>query len=215
MNKTTKIVIAAVAVIAVVAIVVVIMLNNSKPKTNLEPITSGEDLTALVEKIYEGLEVERPMVESKIIDITKDDEVKAATGLDNADDLEYVVESLPVMMAQPYSLVLAKIKDGVNIEEVAKEMNENIDARKWVCVSAEKVYTTTSGDVICLVMSRDEVAKPVYEKFKTLAGTIGKEYERTEEDGQLPEDMLPAYDGEVVEDNVPAEDTLPAVDPVE
>lgn len=194
MSKTTKIVIAVVAIIAVIAIAVAVMAINSKPKTNLEPIASSEDLTALVDKIYEGLEIEMPMVGTQEINITDNDAVKYTTGLENANDIEYVVESMPMMMAQPYSLVLVKVKDGVNIEEVAKTMNENIDARKWVCVSAEKVYTTTSGDVICLVMSRDEIAKPVYEKFKTLAGTVGKEYERTVEDGELPDDMLPAAD---------------------
>lgn len=194
MNKTTKIVIAVVAIIVVIAIAVTVIAINSKPKTNLEPITSSEDLTALVDKIYEGLEIEMPMVGTQEIDVTDNDAVKYTTGLENANDIEYIVESMPMMMAQPYSLVLAKVKNGVNIEEVAKTMNENIDARKWVCVSAEKVYTTTSGDVICLVMSREDVAKPVYEKFKTLAGTVGKEYERTVEDGQLPDDMLPAAD---------------------
>lgn len=194
MNKTTKIVIAVVAIIAVIAIAIAVIAINSKPKTNLDPIASSEDLEALVDKIYEGLEIEMPMVGTQVIDITDNEAVKYTTGLENADEIEYVVESLPMMMAQPYSLVLAKVKDGVNIEEVAKTMNENIDARKWICVTAEKVYTTTSGDVVCLVMSREDVAKPVYDKFKALAGTIGEEYERTVEDGELPEDMLPAAD---------------------
>lgn len=194
MSKTTKILIAVVVIIALIAIAIAVIAINSRPKTNLEPITSSEDLTTLVDKIYEGLEIEMPMVGTQEIDVKDNDAIKYTTGLENANDIEYIVESMPMMMAQPYSLVLAKVKNGVNIEEVAKNMNENIDARKWVCVSAEKVYTTTSGDVICLVMSRDEIAKPVYEKFKTLAGTVGKEYERTVEDGQLPDDMLPAAD---------------------
>lgn len=208
MNKTTKIIIAVVAIIAVIAIAVAVITINSKPKTNLDPIASSEDLTTLVDKIYEGLEIEMPMVGTQVIDITDNDAVKYTTGLENANDIEYVVESMPMMNAQPYSLVLVKVKDGVNIEETAKTMNENIDARKWVCVSAEKVYTTTSGDVICLVMSKEDVAKPVYENFKTLAGIVGEEYERTVEDGELPDDMLPAVDGEL-----PA-DMLPAADPV-
>ena len=190
MNKTTKIIITVVAIIAVIAIAIAVIAINSKPKTNLEPIESSEDLAALVDKIYEGLEIEMPMVGTQEIDVTYNDAVKYTTGL----EIEYIVESMPMMMAQPYSLVLVKVKDGSNIETVAKTMNENIDARKWVCVSAEKVYTTTSGDVICLVMSKQDVAKPVYERFKTLAGTVGKEYERTVEDGELPDDMLPAAD---------------------
>ena len=225
MNKSAKITLAIVAILAV-AIVIAVVVMNSKPKTNLDPITSAEDLSALVDKVYEGLQIEMPMLMTQAIDVTDSDAVKYITGLDNADDVEYVVASEPMMTSQAYSLVLVKVKDGANIEEMAKTMNENIDARKWICVTAEKIYTTTSGDVICLVMSREEVAKPVYEKFKTLAGTIGEEYERTEEDGQLPDDMLmpggselspedtlPAADPE---DTLPAEDnTLPTVDTVE
>jgi len=203
MNKTTKIVIAVVAIIAVIAVAVAVIAMNSKPKTNLEPITSAQDLEALVAKVYEGLTIEMPMVMTQVVDVTDNDAVKYVTGLENADNLEYIVESAPMMMAQPYSLVLAKVKAGVNVEEIAKKMNENIDVTKWVCVLPEKIYTTTSGDVVCLVMSRDDVAKPVYEKFKTLAGTVGEEYERTVEEGQLPEDMLPAYDGE----ELPEEET--------
>ena len=97
---------------------------------------------------------------------------------------------------------------------MAKTMNENIDTRKWICVTAEKVYTTTSGNVICLVMSNEETAKAVYENFKTLAGTVGEEYERTEEEPELPEDMLYTEDSEVSEEVLlPAEDMLPAADP--
>lgn len=211
MNKWAKIVIAVVVVLAVIAIAVVAIVINSKTKTNLDPITSAEDLTALVEKIYEGLEIELPMVMSQAIDVTEADTVTYITGLENADDVEYVVASEPMMSSQAYSLVLVKVKDGVDASKVAKEMNENIDARKWICVTAEKVYTTSSGDVVCLVMSNEETAKAVYENFKTLAGTVDEEYERTEEELELPEDMLATDDGVVL----PGEDNLPAADPVE
>lgn len=209
MNKATKIIIAVIAVVAVIALAVIIISINSKPKTNLEPITSGEDLTALVEKIYEGVEIEMPMLMSQSIDVADSDTVKYMTGLENTDSVEYVVASEPMMTSQAYSLVLVKVKDGANIEEMAKQMNENIDTRKWICVTAEKVYTTTSGDVICLVMSKEDTAKAVYENFKALAVTVGEEYERTEEQPELPEDMLYTDDMEV-----PAEDMLPAADPV-
>ena len=68
-------------------------------------------------------------------------------------------------------------------------MNEKIDMRKWICVSAEKVYTTSSGNVVCLVMTRADLATTIYNKFKTLAGGVGQEFERTEEQAELPADM--------------------------
>jgi len=194
MNKTTKIVIGVVAaILVIVAVVAVVAL--SKPKTKLEPITSAEDLTALIDKVYEGTEGKLPMVMTEVIDTTDDAAVNMATGLENANDLEYIVESKAAIMSTPYSFVLAKAKDGVNVEEVAKKIHENVDERKWLCVGAEKVYTTTSGDVICLVMATEQNAKLVYENFKTLAGAVGAELERGEEPIELPEDMLPVEDG--------------------
>ena len=61
--------------------------------------------------------------------------------------------------------------------------------------TVEKIYTATSGNVICLVMSNPDTAKTVYESFKTIAGGIGEEYERTAETPEMPEDMLPGQDG--------------------
>lgn len=186
MKKTILIVI---AVIAIIAVIFSFILINSKPKTNLEPIESSEELSALVDKIYEGETIEMPGVMTQVIDISDKDFVKSATGLDSAEDLEFVVTSEPMMSSQAYSLVLVKVKDGVNPDEIAKKMNDNIDTRKWICVSAEKVYSTSSGNVVCLVMSRDELAKPIFEKFKKLAGNFGEIYEKTEETPELPEDM--------------------------
>ena len=39
-------------------------------------------------------------------------------------------------------------------------------------------------------MSNADTAKTVYDSFKTLAGSVGQEFERTAEQPELPEDML-------------------------
>lgn len=157
--------------------------------SNLPQIASVEDLSGLVDKIYDGLEFPLQSVQTQTIDLSDSDFVNMITGLENGNDFEYLVASEPMMSSQAYSLVLAKVKDGVNANEIAKKMQENINTRKWVCVSAEKVYATNSGNVVCLVMSSEELAKPVYEKFKSLAGQVEQEYEKTEEEPELPEDM--------------------------
>lgn len=184
-----KIIIIVIGILLVVAGATLLALNSSKPKTNLPQILSDEDLIALVDKIYEGLEIEMPGVMSQVVDLTDDMAVQSFTGIQNGENLEYAVASEPLMSSQAYSLVLVKVKDGVNTNETAKTMNENIDSRKWICVSAEKVYTTSSGNVVCLVMSSEELAKPIYEKFKTLAGTVGEEFVKTHQEPELPEDM--------------------------
>lgn len=190
MNKSTKIIIAVVAIIVIAAIVAVTMvLMNSKPKTKLDPINSADDLVALIEKIYEGKEDLLPgSLQTQAIDVTDNVMVKSFTGLDNGDDLQYIAVSEPMISSQAYSFVLVTVKDGVNANEIAEAIKNKVDYRKWICVSAEKVYTTSSGNVVCLVMSSEDVAKPIYERFKTLAGTVGQEYEKTEEI-ELPPEM--------------------------
>lgn len=189
MKNFLKVIIVIFAIIIVIAAVILFMTVNSKQKSNLAPIDSAEKLSELVNSIYDGLEIELPFLETQIIDTTDNETVQYVTGLENGNDLEYLVVSQPMMTAQAYSLVLAKVKDGVSSDSVAKAMNEKTDARKWICVTAEKIYSTSSGDVVCLVMANAETAKAVYDKFKTLAGNIGQEYERTEQEPELPADM--------------------------
>jgi len=201
MNKTTQIIL---AVVAVVAIVGLILMMNLKPASNLS-VNRAEDLTVLVDQIYKGVSIEMPMLMTQELDMTDAETVKYFTGLENIDDIEYVVASEPMMSSQAYSLVLVKVKDGVDADAVAKTMNENVDERKWICVTAEKIYSVASGDVVCLVMSNEETAKAVYDSFKTLAGSTGEEFERTAEEPEMPEDMLPGADMLPAEDgNMPA-----------
>ena len=129
------------------------------------------------------------MPQSQILDITNNDSVKYITGLENGTNFEYVVVSEPLMSSQAYSLVLAKVKSGINADEIAKQMSENIDTRKWICVEAEKLYATSSGDIVFLVMSNEGIAKPIYERFKSLAGNINQVYEKTAEEIDLPPEM--------------------------
>ena len=62
--------------------------------------------------------------------------------------------------------------------------------RKWVCVSAEVLYATSTEDLVFLVMSSEEMAKPVYDAFKAKVGKVGQEYNKAEVVEELPEDMF-------------------------
>ena len=190
MNKKNQIIIGCVAVLAIVAVILTVVFMNSKPKTNFGKINSAEDLSNLVNQVYE--EQDESMtgsLQTQVIDVSDDAMVKSFTGLESGKDLEYLVVSEPMMSSQAYSFVLATVKEGVNANEIAEKMKDNIDYRKWICVSAEKIYTTSSGNIVCLVMSSEEMAKPVYEKFKTLAGQVGQEFEKSEEQIDLPPEM--------------------------
>ena len=194
MNKIVKIVIAI--IVAIVIIMGVNLFRKSSPKqeSNLN-INNNDDLVSLINQIYSGITIEMPRLQTQALDVTDANMVKTFTGLDSTENIENLVVSEPLMSSQAYSLVLVKVKDGANINEMAKAMNENIDVRKWICVSAEKVYTATSENVICLVMTNADTAKAVYDSFKAIAGGIDKEYERTVE-----EPVFPTEETEIPED---------------
>lgn len=186
--KKGAIIFAIAIIIIAIAVVITIVIMNQKEKTKLEPITSVEDLTKLFEKVYEGQEDKIPSVVTQTIDTTDENLVNMMTGLVNGKDLEYLAVSEPMISSQAYSFILAKVKDGVDANKIAKEMFDKVDPAKWICVYAEKIYATNSGDVVCLVMSSEEWAKPIYENFKNVAGSVGEEYERTEKE-PVPEDI--------------------------
>ena len=163
------------------------------PEVSNLTVATAEDLTKLVDDIYLDLGMELPALQTQVLTLDAENTSEYFTGLKSDENIELVAVSEPMMSSQAYSLVLVKVKEGADVEAMAKEMNDNINMRKWICVEAEKVYTTSSGNVICMVMTNEATAKTIYEKFKTLAGGIGQEYERAAEVVEMPQDMPAAY----------------------
>ena len=189
MNK--KILILVISIILVLAIVVGIIFmnknkdnsqnveNNNVENNNVEKteiaLNTTEDLQNAITKIYENTTIELPRLNTTVVDVNDSNALKYNTGLDSNEGIESVVVSEPMMSSQAYSLVLVKVKDGTDVESIKQKMFDNIDTRKWICVEAEKVYATDSQNVVCLVMSSEEWAKPVYDSLKTVLGTTGSE----------------------------------------
>lgn len=165
--------------------------NQNSVQTKLEEIKSADNLTNIITKVYSNIDENQVIgLTTDVIDISDADSVKMYTGLDNGNDLEYAVVSQPLMSSKAYSFVLAKVKSGVNANDIAKKMSEQVDTRRWICVEAEKLYATNSGDVVCLVMADSEKAKAVYDSFQKEAGSVGQLYEKTAEEDELPPEMF-------------------------
>lgn len=210
--KIGHIILIIVAIIAVIAGVVIFTNSNNEEvnvgvenevqtgtvedtnfNENTEPINvqSVQDLTALVDKVYEGLEL-FPSLATMELDLTDMDMVTYETGLTSVEDVDGIVVSAPMMSSQAYSMILVKAKDASKADLIAKEMNDNVNPNKWICVSAEKVYATSCGNVAFLVMTNADMADDVYESFKKYAGNVGTEYSRENAMDEMPvqEDMM-------------------------
>lgn len=200
MKNKIILIIAIVAVVALIIGGVAFFSNNQKPVVEMD---TAENLDAIITQVYEKANLELASLMTSPIDVTDVEMVQSFTGLKSNENVELLVVSEPMMSSQAYSLVLVKAKENANVEEMKAEMLNNINTRKWLCVEAEKVYVTNHSDLICLVMSSEEWAKPVYNAFKEIVqNKVGEELEKTAETVALPEEQLPG--GEIPIDEQPA-----------
>ena len=105
----------------------------------------------LINKLYAQVDsLGLSLTEPTEVDLTDPERVAYYTGLKDTSKIKSIHYSEPMMSSQAYSLVVAKVKDAA--DAVAKEMKENVDTRKWICVEADEVQTAVVDDMVLLVM---------------------------------------------------------------
>ncbi len=187
--KKQNIFIIGLILLAVISFVIFILVSGSGNKGSVE---TPKDINDIINTINKNNKNVLPELETMKVDIKNIDEVTSYTGLKTNDGIESIVVSVPLITAQAYSVAIVKVKDSADVEKIKQEMLDNIDMRRWICVSAEQLYITNSGNVIFSVMADKDVAKAVYNDFKKYVNNnIGKELEKSnnEENIELPSEM--------------------------
>lgn len=187
--KKQNIFIIGLILLAVISFVIFILVSGSGNKGSVE---TPKDINDIINTINKNNKNVLPELETMKVDIKNIDEVTSYTGLKTNDGIESIVVSAPLITAQAYSVAIVKVKDNADVEKIKQEMLDNIDMRRWICVSAEQLYITNSGNVIFSVMADKDVAKAVYNDFKKYVNNnIGKELEKSnnEENIELPPEM--------------------------
>lgn len=173
----------------IILLIVIALVFNNKPKTN-ETIQTASDIKRMLKTIYNNLSDTIPDLETKEISLKDKDLVKSLTGLDNTDDIKTLVTSEPLMNAQALEVAVLKTTENANVEKMMQTMQENIDMNRWICVSAEKMYLVSSGDVIFMVMADSDWAQSIYDEFlKYLDKTPDKSLEKA---NSFDDDLLPS-----------------------
>ena len=175
--------------LAVISFIIFILVSGGGNKGSFK---TSKDINNIINTINKNNKNILPELETMKIDIKNIDEVTSYTGLKTNDSIESIVVSVPIMTSQAYSVAVVKVKDTANVEKIKQEMLDNIDMRRWICVSAEQLYITNSGNVIFSVMADKDIAKAVYDDFKKYVNNnIGKELEKSndEENIELPPEM--------------------------
>lgn len=197
-NRKGAIAFVILSIVLVIAIIVgaVYAIYRNQPKTYTQIVSSTDDMQNMINTIYEGVEAELPpTLNTQVVDISNVDILKSYTGLSSNENIDAVVVSEPMIGSQAYSLILVKVKDGQDANAIAKEMSENIDTRKWICVEAEKLYATSQDNLAVLIMASNEWATPVSNRIKEILTYHGEEY--TRESISAPEDQY-IMDGGVI-----------------
>lgn len=187
--KKQNIFVIGLILLAVISFIIFILVSGSGNKGSVE---TPKDINDIINTINKNNKNVLPELETMKVDIKNIDEVTSYTGLKTNDDIESIVVSVPLITAQAYSVAIVKVKDNADVEKIKQEMLDNIDMRRWICVSAEQLYITNSGNVIFSVMADKDVAKAVYNDFKKYVNNnIGKELEKSnnEENIELPPEM--------------------------
>ena len=171
---------------------------DPEPETdeNAQPAPDAE-LSGMVDEIYKLQPVELMGMETTAIDLTDEAWYGYLAGLtaDNVDKVDAAVISEPMTGSQAYSLVLARVKDPADAQEIAASMRDNINLRKWVCVAADKARVVTFGDKVLFVMTDSELADA-----DALADAAAQAFDVTfdsdesiassEDDSDLPPELL-------------------------
>lgn len=187
--KKQNIFIIGLILLGVISFIIFILVSGNGNKGSVE---TPKDINDIINTINKNNKDILPELETMKVDIKNIDEVTSYTGLKTNDGIESIVVSVPVMTAQAYSVAIVKVKDSADVEKIKQEMLDNIDMRRWICVSAEQLYITNSGNVIFSVMADKDIAKAVYNDFKKYVNNnIGKELEKSnnEENIELPPEM--------------------------
>ena len=187
--KKQNIFIIGLILLAVISFVIFILVSGSDNKGGFN---TPKDINDIINTINKNNKNVLPELETMKINVKNIDEVTSYTGLTTNDGIESITVSVPVMTAQAYQVAIVKVKDGIDVEKIKQEMLDNIDMRRWICVSAEQLYITNSGNLIFSVMADKDIAKTVYNDFKKYVNNnIGKELEKSndEENIELPPEM--------------------------
>lgn len=126
--------------------------------------TLDMELTEVLDKVYAGVEEDMPKVMN--MEIT-DENIAYYLGVESLDYKEGIA-SEAMNSSIPHSVVVVRVNDGVDIEQIKQEIKEKANPRKWICVEAESVIVESKGDVIILIMTNTDLAEKVQTNFNNL-----------------------------------------------
>lgn len=154
MNK--KIVAYIVIVVLIIAVVVAAFFLTNKKSDSKDILTQdGEEmaLSDIMDKLYENMDKKTLPSNLENIEVT-DENIEYYLGTSEV-EYEECLASEPIFGSIAHSVVLVRLKDGVNADEAVEKIKTNVNPSKWVCVfvQEENVKVVRRGRTVLLVMT--------------------------------------------------------------
>lgn len=129
-------------------------------------LNSVDEVSAFMDEVYGGVAEDLlPMeVTTTELDLGDTDMISYHTGLSDLDGIEGIYLSESMMSSTAYSAVYIRTTDEADAEAIRKQLMDNINPAKWVCVTAEQQYAVLLGNDIFFVMGQQDTASAVLEK---------------------------------------------------
>ena len=130
-------------------------------------LNSVDEVSAFFDEVYGGVAEDLlPMggAMTSELDLGDADMLSYHTGLTNLDGIEGVYLSESMISSTAYSAVYIRTTDDADAEGIRKQLMDNINPAKWVCVSAEQQYAVILGNDIFFVMGHQDTASEVLAK---------------------------------------------------
>lgn len=129
----------------------------------------------IMDKLYANHTAVDLYLETRDLDIADADAVAHNLGLENGGALSQCSLSEPMMGSQAYSLAVVRVKDGNDTAQIAKEIYDNVNMHKWICVEADVKTVAYSGDVVMMYMVNSEFSdvptvQSIQDAFRTVCG---------------------------------------------
>lgn len=156
--------------IVISTLMVLSLVGCSSSNVKRDPVLS-EDLTKVLEKIYETADLDKEFEESlkyyQTVELNEEN-IQSYLGETDVKFTEGIC-SAPMMSSIPYELILLKLDENADVDAVKSAIKEHANPRKWVCVEAEEVIVESIDNTVLFLMANEEEPTPIKDAFMSLA----------------------------------------------
>lgn len=141
--------------------------EESADTAGMVHLGSADEVSAFFDEVYGGVAEDLlPMGGAVMteLDLGDTDMLSYHTGLTALDGIEGVYLSESMISSTAYSAVYIRTKDDADAESIRKQLMDNVNPAKWVCVTAEQQYAVILGNDIFFVMGQQDTASEVLAK---------------------------------------------------